>query len=194
MAEVKLEPVALEKSYRLLNVGGTTLVSAYSKGREDLMPATWACALDLSPALATVVLSAHYTRDLIEESGMFALQLPTLQIADETMFLGSVSKHDLPDKVEKSGIRLFKMPGFDIPLAEGCAAWMIYKMRDEPEVRNRYDLFIGECVAAWSDPRVFSDGHWHFEKADPSLSTIHYVAGSHFYTIEIGRASCRERV
>ena len=110
----------------------------------------------------------------MEKSGYFSLQLPTAAIVKETMRLGAVSKFDMPDKVEKSGAKLFTMPGYDIPLVEGCAAWMIFKILSEPHNQNQYDLFIGECVAAWSDTRVFSNGHWHFETAPAPLSPQHY--------------------
>ena len=38
------------------------------------------------------------------------------------MKLGSVSKNDDPEKLEKSGVKLFRMQGFELPLVEGCAA------------------------------------------------------------------------
>lgn len=176
--------VDLNKAYRLLNVGGTTLVSAACDGVSDIMPASWACALDLCPTKATVVIDrSHFTRSLVEKSGYFSLQLPTAGIVKETMRLGAVSKFDVPDKIEKSGAELFTMPGFDMPMVQGCAAWMIFKVLSEPHNQSNYDLFIGECVAAWSDSRVFSNGHWHFEDAPAELKTLHYVAGGHFYTI-----------
>ena len=80
--------VDIDKAYRLLNVGGTTLVSASFDGVSDIMPATWACALDLAPTKATVVIdSSHFTRPLMEKSGYFSLQLPTAAIVKETMRL-----------------------------------------------------------------------------------------------------------
>ena len=94
--------VDIDKAYRLLNVGGTTLVSASFDGVSDIMPATWACALDLAPTKATVVIdSSHFTRPLMEKSGYFSLQLPTAAIVKETMRLRAVSKFDMPDKVKK---------------------------------------------------------------------------------------------
>jgi flavin reductase (DIM6/NTAB) family NADH-FMN oxidoreductase RutF len=51
----------------------------------------------------------------------------------------------------------------------------------EPHNQQSYDLFIGEVVAAWADPRVFSDGRWHFEDSPDELRTLHYVAGGQFY-------------
>ncbi len=271
-------PIEADRVYKLLNIGATTLVSACYEENADVMPAAWACALDLVPCKATVVIDkSHFTRHLVEKSGYFALMLPTRAIAKETLYLGSVSKHDdkekleksgaefftrhlveksgyfalmlptraiaketlylgsvskhddkekleksgaeffkvdgfdmplvkdcaawmifkvLPtlylgsvskhddkEKLEKSGAEFFKVDGFDMPLVKDCAAWMIFKVLPEPHNEKTYDLFIGECVAAWADDRIYRDGRWLFEKADKNMSTLHYVAGGHFYTM-----------
>lgn len=175
-------PVGLDKAYRLFNLGGTALVSAAHEGVEGIMPATWVCPLDLSPAKVTAVIDrTHFTRPLIEKSGFFALMLPTAGIVRETMKLGTVSKFDDPDKIGKSGAKLFRVDGFDMPFVEGCAGWAVFRViPDENDERN-FDLFKGECVAAWADERVFTDGHWHLEKAPADMRLIHYVAGGHWY-------------
>lgn len=180
----ELKRVDLEDVYRLFNVGGTALVSAAFEGVEDVMPATWVCPLNTMPSRVTACIdSTHFTRPLVEKSGYFALALPTKQIAKETLRLGSVSKNDDQDKLEKSGAKFFKMKGWDIPFIEGCACYVIYKVLPEAHIEKAYDLFVGEAVAAWADPRVFENGHWKFEKAPDDLRTLHYVAGGHFYTI-----------
>ena len=69
-----------------------------------------------------------------------------------------------------------------MPLVKGAAAWLIFKKVSEPHNEKTYDLFIGECVGAWADDRVFDNGQWHFDKA-PELRTIHYVTGGQFYEI-----------
>ena len=113
---VELKPVALDKAYRIFNVGGTALVSAAHEGKTDVMPATWVCPLNIEPSRVTACVdSTHYTRPLIEKSGYFALALPTKAIARETLYLGSVSKNDEPEKLEKSGAKFFTMDGWDIP-------------------------------------------------------------------------------
>ena len=179
-----IKKVPLEKAYRLLNVGGTGLISAVYQDDFDLMPATWVGSLDVMPFKATAVIDkTHYTRKLIEKSGYFAISLPTISNIEEMMYLGAVSKNDEPDKVEKSGAKIFKLDGFDIPLMRGCAAYMIFKLIPEEHIQKTYDLFLGEGIAAYADERVFKDGHWIFEQADPQLSTVHYVAGRHFYSI-----------
>ena len=180
----ELIPVELANVYRLFNVGGTALVSAAFQGKEDVMPATWVCPLNIEPSRVTACVdSTHYTRPLIEKSGMFALALPMKCIAKEVMYLGSVSRNDDDAKLEKSQAKFFKMPGFDMPFVEGCACYVVYKALPEEPIAKAYDLFIGEAVAAWADPRIFDGRHWKFETADKSLSTLHYVAGGHFYGI-----------
>lgn len=179
-----MKPIDLERAYRIFNIGATTLVSAAHEGDEDVMAAAWATALDLTPCKATVVIDkSHYTRPLIEKSGYFALMIPTAAIAPVVMNLGSVSKNDNAAKLEESGAKLVKMPGFDMPLVEGCATWVVFRVVPEPHNQEAYDLFIGEAVAAWADDRVYADGRWHLENAPDALHTLHYVAGGHFYKI-----------
>ena len=179
-----IKPIDLDRAYRLLNIGATTLVSAAHEGDADIMAAAWATALDLTPCKATVVIDkSHYTRKLIEKSGFFALMIPTAAIAPIVMNLGTVSKNDNPRKLEECGTRLVTLPEYDMPLLEGCAAWIVLRVVPELHNQEAYDLFIGEAVAAFADDRVFVNGRWNFEEAPDDLRTLHYVAGGHFYTI-----------
>ena len=176
--------VPLDKAYRLLNHGPTILVSARHAGVQNVMAAAWACALDFAPPKLTVVLDKSVkTRELVENSGVFVIQIPTVAQIRLTSQVGSVSLADDPQKLEHCAVPLFEMPGHDLPFVEGCSAWLACKLIPEPHNQQTYDLFIGEVVAAWADTRVFSDGHWHFESADPALRSLHYIAGGHYYAI-----------
>lgn len=178
--------VPLDKSYRLLNHGPTVLVSAAAAGQENVMSASWACALDFSPAKVTVVIDKQaYTRTLIEKSGWFALQVPVASQVEMVMGLGSESLAAHPDKLKRLGVACFYPKGFAVPLVEGCVAWLVCKLLPEPHNQHAHDLFIGEVKGAWADDRVFKAGHWQFEAAD-SLRTLHYVAGGQFYLIGQG--------
>ena len=71
-------PVPLSKAFRLINHGPAVLVSARHQGVSNVMAAAWACALDYAPPKLTVVLDkAARTRELIEKSGYFVIQIPT---------------------------------------------------------------------------------------------------------------------
>jgi flavin reductase (DIM6/NTAB) family NADH-FMN oxidoreductase RutF len=182
--ESHIAAVALEKAYRLINHGPTILVSAQHGGVTDVMAASWACALDFSPPKLTVVLDkATRTRELIEASGTFVIQVPTVAQLELTHQVGTRTLHDDADKLQKAGVEVFDIAGFPQPFVAGCSAWLACRLIPEPHNQQTYDLFIGEVIGAWADDRVFRDGHWHFESAPAELRSLHYIAGGNFYAI-----------
>ncbi len=184
MNAIQSAPVPLSKSYRLLNHGPTVLVSARHAGVVDVMAAAWACVLDYgqTPRVTVVLDKATRTRELIEASGAFALQLPTRAMAALTVGVGTDSLHTVPDKLARHGVTLFDAPGSDgLPLVAGCVGWLACRLRPEPHNQQAYDLFVADVVGAWADERVFRDGRWHFDTAPDDLRTIHHVAGGQFF-------------
>lgn len=177
-------PVDLEKAYRLLNHGPTVLVSASHDGVDNVMAAAWACALDFSPPKLTVVLDkATKTRELIEKSGAFVIQIPNAKQMQLTRAVGNTSLADTPHKLQQAGVDLFRMEDDRLPFVTGCSAWLSCKLIPEAHNQASYDLFIGEVIGAWADTRVFANGHWNFENAGPEWRSLHHIAGGHFYAI-----------
>lgn len=182
--ERHVAPVALEKAYRLINHGPTVLVSARFQGVDDVMAAAWACAMDFDPPKLTVVLDkATRTRELLEGSGRFVVQVPTVAQLALMQAVGTTSLHDRPEKLAEAGVTLFGIDGYDLPFVTGCSAWLACEAINEPHVQAEYDLFVAEVTGAWADTRVFRDGHWHFESAGPEWRSLHHVAGGHYYAI-----------
>jgi flavin reductase (DIM6/NTAB) family NADH-FMN oxidoreductase RutF len=179
-----IRPVPLEKAYRLLTHGPTVLVSARHAGIDNVMAAAWACALDFAPPKLTVVLDkSTHTRALVEASGQFVIQVPTVRLLQLTHEVGTRGRASEPDKLEVAGVELFRLGETGMPFVAGCSAWLACRLVPEPHNQQAYDLFIGEVTAAWADARAFKDGHWRFEEADPGWRSIHHVAGGHFYAI-----------
>ncbi|MDL2408210.1 flavin reductase family protein [Rhizobium calliandrae] len=182
--DTRIKPVELAKAYRLINHGPTVLVSSRYAGTDDVMAAAWCCALDVDPPKLTVVLeSTSKTRSLIEAGGEFVVQIPTVKQVELTRYLGTHSLGEQSDKLARSGVGIFDMPERNQPFVAGCSGWLACKIVREPHIQKQYDLFIADVDAAWADERVFSEGHWHFETADPGWRSIHHVAGGHFYAI-----------
>ena len=69
--------------------------------------------------------------------------------------------------------------------SSGWLAWLACKVIPEAHNQETYDLFIGEVIGAWADARVFKNGHWHFDHADPQSRSLHYIAGGLFYAIGV---------
>lgn len=184
MADHNIKPVPLDKAYRLLNHGPTVLVSARHAGVDNVMAAAWCCPLDFDPPKLTVVIDRNtYTRRLVEASGKFVVQVPTARQAEVVYQLGSRSKISEPDKLIDIGVVMTSLGGFELPMVRDCSAWLVCEVLPNFENEDRYDLFIGQVVAAWADRRVFSDGRWHFETADAGWRSLHHVAGGNFYAI-----------
>jgi flavin reductase (DIM6/NTAB) family NADH-FMN oxidoreductase RutF len=180
--------VDLAKAYRLLNHGPTILVTSSHAGRQNIMAAAWNVPLDFDPPKIIVVIDKNtYTRELIEASGTFAINVPCVAQIDTVQKVGSSSGRDLKDtdKFSEYGLETFPAKEIAAPLLKGCVGWLECKVIPEPHNQNTYDLFITEVVAAYADERVFSDGRWHFEGYDQEaydkLRTIHHVAGGSFF-------------
>ncbi|MBR8466001.1 flavin reductase family protein [Campylobacter sp. faydin G-140] len=183
-----IKPVELNKFYRLLNIGSTNIISAKFKEQENAMSATWAYPLDYAPMpKAMVVLGDDsFTRKLILKSGFFAIQVPVAPQAHMVMKLGTTSGNDDKNKIANCGAEVFYIDGFDLPLIKGCIGWVICKLLPNEMNQNEHGLFIGEVVGAFSDDRVFENGHFKFDEVGDEWRTLHYVAGSQFYLIGKG--------
>ena len=186
----EMQPVPLAKAYRLLNHGPTVLVSAAHGGQRNVMAAAWNMALDFEPCKVSVVIDkSTWTRELIEASGRFALNVPARGIASEVLAIGNTSGRNLDrtryvDKFAAFGLDTFAGADPALPLVTGCVAWLECTLIPEPHNQQRYDLFIGEVTAAWADSRVFANGHWTYGADTPTeLQTLHYVAGGTFLTV-----------
>lgn len=179
------QSVPLDKAYRLMNHGPTVLVSAAHGGQRNIMAAAWAMPLDFAPPKVAVVLDkSTWTRVLLEGAGTFALQVPTRAQVDVVEALGSSSGREIVetsghDKFAAYGLQTFEGTATGAPLLEGCAAWLECRLLPEAHIQERYDLFLGEVIAAQADARVFANGRWNFDGHD-ALRTLHHVAGGHF--------------
>lgn len=170
--------VPLAKAYRLLNHGPVVLVSSAHGAARNLMAAAWSMPLDFDPPKVAVVIDkSSYTRELVDASGEFVLSLPSRQLAEATLAVGTRSGRT-GDKFDALGLATRASSVVAAPGVAGCVGWLECRVIPEPANQQRYDLFVAEVVAAAADTRVFTDGHWHFD--DVTLRTLHYVAGGHF--------------
>ncbi len=172
-------PIELAKSYRLLNHGPTTLISAAAGGRRNVMAAAWVMPLDFSPPkIAAVIASDSFTRELVEASGAFVVAVPTFAQIDLVDAVGNCSGRD-EDKFEKYAIAAAPASLVEAPLIEGCAAWLECRVIREPANQSSYDLFIAEVVAAWADDEVFTGGRLRDDLPEARRS-IHHIAGGNY--------------
>lgn len=180
--------VPLNQAYRLLNHGPTVLVSTAHGNQRNVMAAAWNMPLDFNPPKIAIVIDKNtYTRELIEASGHFAINVPCRAQAEMVVKVGSNSGRELIGKDVSDKFAAFNLPTFaaseiGAPLLHSCVAWLECRLIPELHIQSTYDLFLGEVVAAQADERVFSNGRWHFEDHD-EFRTIHHIAGGAFMAI-----------
>jgi flavin reductase (DIM6/NTAB) family NADH-FMN oxidoreductase RutF len=182
MSLPNLEPVDLQRATILLNHGPTVLVTSAHAGRRNVMAAAWAMPLDFNPPKVLVVVDkSAWTRELMEASGEFTLCVPPREQATAVLKVGGETGRE-QDKFAASGLKVLPGSKVGAPLIEGSLACLECRIVPEPHNQQQYDLFIGEVVVAWADPKAFSANRWHFDEdlGSPRRS-IHYVAGGAFF-------------
>lgn len=118
--------VPLAEAYSLQNAGGLILVCTRGvDGRPDLAPVAWACPLDYAPVsrILFVCDTGHRSYENLEESGDFAIALPTSAQMDLVLKAGAVSGRDV-DKYESLAIKSFPAEKVDALVPEGVAGWL----------------------------------------------------------------------
>jgi len=173
-------PVELRQAYKLLNHGPTTLIAATARGRTNVMAAEWVMPLDFDPPkLCAVVGAGGLTRELIDASGEFTVNVPPASMLNTVYGVGKVSGKEV-DKFARFKLTTEHSARVGTPLVSGCVAWLECKVEPLNEARQRYDVIFAEVLAAWADDRVFIGGDWHF--ADPANRTLHHVSRGSFFT------------
>lgn len=138
---MSVQPVEISKAYRLLQVGSTTMISAKYDGVENVMSAAWVGLAGERKVVAYIGTQA-FTRQLVEKSGYFVVQIPVVSQMATVLYAGGRSYADAPDKNDT--IPFFYQPEFDLPLVAGCAGWLVCKVMPYPDIQQQHNLFMGD--------------------------------------------------
>ena len=172
--------VPLRRAYKLINHGPTTLITSASGERRNVMTAAWVMAVDFDPPKIVAVIAADtFTRTLVEASGEFVVNVPTVRMIDAVYAAGKASGED-EDKFSLHALLTSAATLVGAPLLDGCAAWLECRVVPEPHMQERYDLFVADVVAAWADDASFVDGVWRFPTDEDR--TLHHLSSGVFVT------------
>jgi flavin reductase (DIM6/NTAB) family NADH-FMN oxidoreductase RutF len=172
--------VPLRRAYKLINHGPTTLITSAAGTKRNVMTAAWVMAVDFDPPKIVAVVAADtFTRTLVEQSGEFVVNVPTLRMIDVVYAAGQRSGED-EDKFAQFKLATSPASIVGAPFLDGCAAWLECRVVPEPHMQERYDLFVADVVAAWADDASFRDGLWRFER--PEDRTLHHLSSGAFIT------------
>ncbi len=179
----RFQSIPLKSAVRLINHGPTIMVTSRSQDKKstDIMTVAWSTPVEFEPPRLIVLINKEaYTRELILQSGVFAVCIPSASFIDKAYAIGHSTGREI-NKFEKFGIQTIQSPHLDIPVIEnGCIAWLECRLISEPAAQEKYDTFFGEVVSASADPEVFYDNRWHFNDNNKNKHSIHHLGGGHF--------------
>ncbi|MCD6465216.1 flavin reductase family protein [Candidatus Bathyarchaeota archaeon] len=177
MSGKNVKDVNLKLAYRLLHPRNTALLTCVDEeGRANIITLAWLMPVSINPPLVAVSIAPRrYSHKLIEESGEFVINVPTMELVEETLYCGSVSGRRV-DKFKETGLTPIPAKKVKAPAIKECIAHLECVVRQKVPAGD-HTLFIGEVVAAHVNKDVF-DGRFDVKKA----KIIYHVGGDEFIT------------
>ena len=171
--------VEFSSAYRLLHPMHTVLVSCVDKtGKPNVLPLAWAMPTSRDPALVAIsVAPSRYSHALIEETGEFVLNLPTVDIIKETLACGRTSGRD-HDKFSETGLTPLPARKVKAPIIKECIAHLECKLHNQLKAGD-HTIFVGEVIEAYANKGVFTD-KYNIDEA----RMLYHLGGNVFATLD----------
>ncbi len=122
----------------------------------------------------------HYTNPGIKENETFSINIPSSDMVEVVDYCGLVSGQEV-DKAEL--FTTFYGNLETAPMIEECPISMECRLMQTLD-RPRHDVFIGEIIQTYCDPKCFTEGVLDYEKVDPLLfimfDTSYWKLGGRF--------------
>jgi len=143
------------------------LVSCGTGQRANIITLAWVGTLCSEPPLVGIgIRPGRYSHGLIEETGEFVINLPTVEQARWVDHCGMVSGRD-EDKWATCGFTPAPAAEVQVPIIAECPVNVECRLRRTLSLGS-HDLFIGQVVAVQMDEAVLDErGHLDFATAKP---------------------------
>jgi flavin reductase (DIM6/NTAB) family NADH-FMN oxidoreductase RutF len=165
---------------RLIQPSIACLVSSSYGDSTALITVGWIMPVSYVPSRVAISISPErYSYNIIDRSGMFAVNIMEYNYIDAVYKAGTVSGRDIGDKFRICGLSRVRGRSLSIPVV-GEALGVL-----ECKVINKFsggdhDIFVGEVVDAYVKGKYTT--HWDASSYRPIL----YISEGHFMTIDPG--------
>lgn len=149
--------VDLSASARLLHPRNVVLVSCVGKdGKANIITLAWSMPTSRKPPLVLIsVAPGRHSHRLIQESGEFVVNIPTIDLAKEVLTCGRVSGREA-DKFKQAKLTPIPAQKVKAPLIGECVAHLECKLVQQVTTGD-HTVFVGEVLAASASEGVFKD-------------------------------------
>lgn len=176
--EIGKVAVNLSSAYRLLYPRQVVLVSCADKtGKTNIITLAWCMPVSVNPPMLLIGIAPHrYSHELIEETGEFVVNVPTMDILKETLFCGRRTGREC-DKFQEAGLTPLLAKIVKPQVVKECVAHLECRLHQRITTGD-HTLFIGEVLAAYVNEGAFIE-KYDLQKVRP----VYHFGGDDFTTI-----------
>ena len=155
----------------------TVLVSCIGKAaKPNITTAAWAMPTSIDPPLLAISLAPkRHSHTLIEESGEFIVNIPTLELLQAVYACGSFTGRSF-DKFKKANLTPMPAKKVKAPAIRECIAHLECKV-DSKFTTGDHTVFVGKILEAYADMGVFTESY------DLKKSRMLYHAGGNNFAL-----------
>ena len=147
-----------------------------NEGKDNIITVAWAGTVCTNPPMVSIsVRPERYSYHMIEESGVFVINLTTEALTYATDYCGVRSGKDV-DKFKEMGLTAIPASVVKAPMIWESPVNIECKVR-EVKPLGSHDMFLADVVAVHADEKYMDEKHkFHLEQAEPII----YSHGTYF--------------
>jgi flavin reductase (DIM6/NTAB) family NADH-FMN oxidoreductase RutF len=172
--------VNYQNAYRLLHPMHTFLVSCVGKaGKPNITTVAWIMPTSQNPALITMSLgTTRHSHTLIEESGEFVINVPTLETMQAIYACGNLTGRSF-DKFKKANLTPMPSKKVKAPAIRECIAHIECEVVDKLKTGD-HTVFVAKILEAYADMGVFTESGYELKKA----RMLYHAGGNNFFVLD----------
>ncbi|MCW4025593.1 MAG: flavin reductase family protein [Candidatus Bathyarchaeota archaeon] len=172
--------VNFSSAYRLLHPMHTVLVSCVGNaGKPNITTVAWAMPTSVKPALVAISLAAtRHSHKLIEESGEFIINIPTLETLQAVYACGNLTGRSF-DKFKKANLTPMPAKKVKAPAIQECIAHIECEVADQFKTGD-HTVFAGKILDAYADMGAFSEQGYDNKR----VHMLYHAGGNNFLVLD----------
>lgn len=142
-----MENLQLSRAFTLIEPGPVVLVTTNDGHKDNVMAISWTMVLDFAAAFAITTGPWNYSYTALQESKECVIAIPTVDLIDTVVGVGTCSGSDT-DKFSKFNLTRLKAEHVRAPIIKECLANIECRVAD---ILTQYNIVVLEGLAAYFD-------------------------------------------
>jgi flavin reductase (DIM6/NTAB) family NADH-FMN oxidoreductase RutF len=172
--------INLKQAYRLMHPMHTVLVSCIDNtNKPNITTLAWAMPTSISPPLLAVSIApGRHSYKLIEQSGEFIVNIPTMETLQAVYTCGNLSGRSF-DKFKKCNLTPLAGRKVKAPAIRECIAHLECEVDGQMQTGD-HTIFIGKILEAYADQGSWTDAGWDLKRAHH----LYHQGGNNFAILD----------